>query len=63
MGWDGRRRENVKVVKEWEGKEATDLVERESWVAWDGEVGVECYVLDFLLCFSVLCSVSILFIP
>lgn len=32
------------------GKEAY-LVQREAWVAWDGEVGVERDVLDFLLCF------------
>lgn len=37
---------------------ATDLVEGESGVAWDGEVCVERNVLDFFLCFSVLDVVS-----
>ena len=29
------------------------LVEREPWVAWDSEVGVECDVLDFFLCLPI----------
>jgi hypothetical protein len=31
----------------------TYLIERKSWIAWDGEIIVEGYVLDFFLCFSV----------
>ena len=35
------------------GEAKTYLIQRESWVAWDGEIVVESYVLDFLLRFSV----------
>jgi hypothetical protein len=35
------------------GGRKTYLIQRESWIAWDGEVIVESYVLDFLLRFSV----------
>ena len=36
---------------ETEGRRRRDtyLIQRESWIAWDGEIGVESYVLDFFL--------------
>lgn len=41
-----------------------NLVQRECWVAWDCEVAVKRYVLDFFLCFSTeRCSLALLSMP
>ena len=45
-GKDGREMDGL-------GRRREYLVEREAWIARDGEVAVESYVLDFFLGFSV----------
>jgi hypothetical protein len=41
-----------------EREEIAYLIKWETWVAWNGEVVVESYVLDFFLCFPVWLGVS-----